>query len=74
MSNETKFLNSPDWSTAPEWARWFAVDSDGSGFYFEERPDINEHNEWYSFSGLLKYSGQFGIKAWQNSLQQRPKQ
>lgn len=28
----------PDWDTAPEWAQWWAVDSDGRGYWYEARP------------------------------------
>jgi hypothetical protein len=28
----------PDWSQAPEWAQWWAVDSDGEAYWYEEEP------------------------------------
>lgn len=36
---ETEALcKEPNWSTAPEWANWWAVDSDGEGTFFEYEP------------------------------------
>lgn len=32
----------PDWSQAPDWARWWAADSDGESTYYAERPEPDE--------------------------------
>lgn len=29
---------SPDWSQAPEWAQWYAIDSDGYAHWFDNEP------------------------------------
>ena len=28
----------PDWSQAPEWAQWYAIDGDGQRWWFEIEP------------------------------------
>jgi hypothetical protein len=28
----------PSWKAAPKWARWLAMDKDGSWWWYEERP------------------------------------
>lgn len=40
-----------DWSHAPEWANWYTVDSDGVGYWHEDKPTIfqpypNPHRVW----------------------------
>lgn len=32
-----------DWTKAPEWAKWLAVDASGSAYWYRDRP--KEHNE-----------------------------
>jgi hypothetical protein len=31
----------PDWSDAPEWAEWVAMDDDGEWAWFEKKPKIS---------------------------------
>jgi len=31
----------PDWSKAPEWAEWFAVNSQGWGYFWRKKPSPN---------------------------------
>lgn len=39
--NKQLSLTSPDWSNAPEWANWWAVDSiGGEGWFFENEPRL----------------------------------
>ena len=35
----------PDWSKAPKWANWWAVDADGIAVWFERRPQAFA-NRW----------------------------
>lgn len=30
--------DAPDWSQAPEWAQWYAIDGDGQRWWFEIEP------------------------------------
>ena len=63
----------PDWSQAPEWASYFAMDEDGEFYYFEQSPSMascswqpqspGESCETFNHS----YNGN-----WQDSLRKRP--
>ena len=63
----------PDWSQAPEWASYFAMDEDGEFYYFEQSPSMascswqpqspGESCETLNHS----YNGN-----WQDSLRKRP--
>ena len=63
----------PDWSTAPEWAKWHAVSSQGHGSWYDNmiRPFVVgncfEPRRW-------NYGGTFSVVAqdWRNSLRHRP--
>lgn len=65
----------PDWSTAPEWAQWFAIDDDGEGYWFSFKPQIIDG----TWGGMVNdddkamFEGVFNNKNWQSSLRQRPK-
>jgi hypothetical protein len=41
----------PDWSTAPDWAQWHAVDEDGRAFWFERQPRAMS-SQWDDMGGL----------------------
>lgn len=66
----------PDWSKAPEWAEWFAIDGNGSGMWYEEKPILIADRRWWenqSITGRGKwYGAEFCKHNWQNSLRQRP--
>lgn len=32
----------PDWSRAPNWANWWAIDAGGDAFFFYEKPELAE--------------------------------
>ena len=73
MNGNLKLLTAPDWSEAPEWAQWFAIDEDGEGFWAEHLP-TRSHDCWLPMSIKSNYSwaGIFDATDWKNSLQQRP--
>jgi hypothetical protein len=65
----------PDWSKAPEWAQYWAVDGDGAVYWYENEPSTKE------FMGLGYWTdGGFGRKEfighlrydWKDTLAQRP--
>lgn len=61
----------PDWSNAPEWANYFAMDADGTWWWHELKPTIENksQSEWYS-EGKMMYA--FGLNLdWQNSMKAR---
>ena len=41
----------PDWSQAPDWAKWYAIDADGNGRFREREPEImKEESRWYGIA------------------------
>lgn len=60
----------PDWKDAPKWARYTAMNSDGSWIWFEYQPFVNHYingNDWNPPGGKQLYAGSF----WENSLEKR---
>ena len=71
-------MPAPDWSQAPEWAQWWAVDPGGSWAWFREKPDAYDGPDW----GQWETDGRFldgpthlelpPSYNWRKSLQSRP--
>ncbi len=64
--------STPDWSSAPEWARWWAEDEDGRHFWYPIKPVL--HSEMWKVDGTefeLAGSESTGVD-WRNSLTKRP--
>lgn len=65
-----------DWSKAPEWANWHAIDSDGGGYWYEVKPILHRNQrEWMYKSNTDQYKGSkdysdFGD--WRETLRERP--
>jgi len=59
----------PDWKDAPEWAKWLAMDEDGSWYWYEKEPYSGD-GEWYGAGGQLSHVGQ--TISWEDSLTKRP--
>lgn len=60
----------PDWSQAPKWANWWAVDEDNNANWYKRKPSIDdtEFYSWkYSEAPLFGYQGD-----WRDSLRSRP--
>lgn len=63
-------MNKPDWSEAPEWAKYLAQDKDGEWWWFECEPK-KESDHWY----LARCVGQMERaykEPWAISLEPRP--
>jgi hypothetical protein len=61
-----------DWSTAPEWANWFAQDCDGQCLWYERKPTLDSlFGVWKQDRGEVMFAEGF-FKDWDKSLQQRP--
>src|SRR5687768_11326912 len=65
----------PDWSSAPRWAKFWAMDSDGRCFFYKISPYLasdmwrcTEDNEFQ----IDTVSSPKSIKNWKESLQERP--
>lgn len=65
----------PDWSTAPEWAQWWAVDTDGVACWYVSEPNINgavwapTDDLWHLTQGLVALP--IGVD-WRTTLRKRP--
>jgi hypothetical protein len=60
----------PDWKDAPEWATYFAMDADGTWFWYERKParfDI----AWLP-RGDFRFDTAGHSPGWKQSLEQRP--
>lgn len=58
----------PDWKDAPEWAQWLAMDSDGSWWWFADKPEKYNDFDWRSDARFQKAS----VLGWDYSLESRP--
>ena len=42
----------PDWNEAPEWAKWYAIDANGSAAWYKQQPKYDEFcDKWLFGSG-----------------------
>ena len=57
--------NKPNWRHAPAWARYLAMDDNGTWYWYEKKPRFNGHN-WVSESGQYFRAGDNG------TLEERP--
>lgn len=63
----------PDWSQAPEWANWWAMDMDKNCYWYEDKLHLGDV-EWDRHSiGRSFKSKPYGYTGnWQDSLRKRP--
>lgn len=59
---EKVFMN----DNCPEWAKYAAVDKNGDGYLFKDKPVISK-DRWKA-SGNCKYIGKFDNANWEKSL------
>lgn len=45
----------PDWSQAPEWAQWYAIDIFGTECWFENEPTCSKQGVYFASSGKIDY-------------------
>ena len=63
----------PDWSQAPEWAGYFAMDEDGEFYYFEQSPSMASWSWQPQSHGEVGETFNHSYKGnWQDSLRKRP--
>ena len=63
----------PDWSQAPEWAGYFAMDKDGEFYYFEQSPSMASCSWQPQSHGEAGETFNHSYKGnWQDSLRKRP--
>lgn len=65
----------PDWSQAPEWARWWVCGGpDIKGVWYSERPTQGSHGEYWIGQGRGQTAPTFGYTGdWRDSLRKRQK-
>lgn len=62
----------PEWSNAPTWANFVAMDDDGSWWWYEEHPIIGEQGEWKRGRGMALLAQDREPSNWELSLRKRP--
>jgi hypothetical protein len=64
----------PDWSTAPSWAEYLAMDANGAWWWYANKPLLwcwdSDQDEWKPNGGSQK-AVVIGSR-WQESLEERP--
>ena len=63
-------MDKPDWSEAPEWARYLAQDKDSEWYWFESEPKLC--GEVWELSKYVGKSERARKEAWTISLEPRP--
>ena len=68
-----------DWLLAPWWAQWFAIDEDGTGWWYATKPVVNKANNIWQID---EKQNQWGFQLaghqgddfgdWEQSVLQRP--
>lgn len=65
----------PDWTNAPEWAMWWAMNGNGGRFWFDDKPNYSKSGWWWVNGERAKNDGYMdpplGID-WRLTLQRRP--
>lgn len=59
----------PAWSQAPEWAQWWAADTNGAAYWFGKQPEVGD-GSW-----LAKYPCEWDesrCPQWRQTLRRRP--
>ncbi len=58
----------PDWKDAPSWARYLAMDYDGTWYFYENIPEDGSI-AWLITCGKDRCAG---ISNWRDTLEERP--
>lgn len=70
-SNSMELEWQPDWSQAPDWANWWAIDKDLVSFWHEDKPKFDEI-EFYQ-CGMFCDAPRFNYQGnWKDSLRKHP--
>lgn len=70
-------MSKPDWSTAPNWAKWVAQDADGQWIWFDDEKPVASapHGRWQTgWLNMYKETGIYTAKRgdWIRTLEGRP--
>lgn len=61
-----------DWSVAPDWAKYFAVDENTEGWFFIQEPTIDVDGCWCCVGGSCMAFSHDYQGDWKDSLRKRP--
>ena len=66
--------NLADWSTAPWWANWYAVDESGKAQWYELKPTTGLYRWWLAVGSGFAPAGTVDMRGvdWTQSLEARP--
>lgn len=62
----------PDWTTAPQWANYWAVDTDGYSWWYENKPHYDD-SFWYDIGSKEEDTLYYSVTDWKSTLRKRPK-
>ena len=62
----------PDWSKAPKWANWWAMDESGESYYFKSKPDMLSTIWMSTVNGNVVPTQSNYQGSWKKSLRERP--
>ena len=63
----------PDWRYAPEWAKFWAIDSDGGAYWYEVEPTYDIEDECWSISNeFIGRQSPAPDPDWSLTLRRRP--
>lgn len=67
-------MKKPDWSKAPEWAYWWAVDENGKAYWYPEQPSVYDDSGRWDKGEYCEYAGDDALgpkDAWRSTLRHR---
>jgi hypothetical protein len=68
----TDYMDRIDWTSAPKWAQWAAMDGDTDVWWYERQPSLAARY-WNVSSGQIMLEGNAADASnWRESLRQRP--
>ena len=66
----------PDWTTAPPWAQWWAVDEDGRTYWYDRQPYVEKADDGcWDGNGEFRWNGDVTLPVgvdWRTTLRRRP--
>ena len=72
-TNQTQEEWQPDWSEAPEWAKWWVMTSKGVPIWIDSEPKISDNDfYWCLPRGNIEAPSFYYQGDWKESLRERP--
>lgn len=64
----------PDWSKAPRWAQWWAMDADGFCYWYSQEPDAKQFGGAWGNGGCTELECYRALPRWRTTLRRRPQE